>query len=322
MTYTTYNLDNFSVPLPIAQAARTIAQKFANQQPTPEKAAQVRLNTLAVLVVNDYLQMMEIETNLSAGDSWNPAMRLFADIADLVIPGLGRLECRPVGVLANTCAVPPETWEERIGYIVIQIDESLQEAKLLGFVASVDTEELSLSKLKSPEAFIEHLAQLKLSSASKPVNLSQWFAGIFESSWQTVEALWNSQAPELAYGFRGPETFEQETSHRLETITRRAKLMDFGIQIADKPLMLIVELCPQANDKTHIRLQLHPTGKLNFLPAGVQLTVLDDSGAVFLEAQARSADNYIQLQFRGVTKEIFSVRVAFNDISITEQFVI
>ncbi|MBD2169514.1 DUF1822 family protein [Calothrix membranacea FACHB-236] len=322
MTHTTYHQDNFSVPLPIAQAARTTAQKFANQQPTPEKAAQVRLNTLAVLVVNDYLQMMEIATDLSASDSWNPVMRLFADVADLTIPGFGRLECRPVGALENTCAVPPETWEERIGYIVIQIDESLQEAKLLGFVQSVDTEELPLSKLKPPEAFIEHLAQLKLSLASEPVSLSQWFAGIFESGWQTVEALWNSQEPQLAYTFRSPETFEQETSHQPETITRRAKLMDFGIQIANKPLMLIVELCPQADEKTHIRLQLHPTGKLHYLPAGVQLTVLDDSGAVFLEAQARSADNYIQLQFRGVTKEIFSVRVAFNDISITEQFVI
>ncbi|MDZ7959845.1 MAG: DUF1822 family protein [Aulosira sp. DedQUE10] len=322
MTNTTYQPHNFAVPLPIAQVARTTAQKFASQQPTPEKATQVRLNTLAVWVVNEYLQMMEIATDLTASDSWNPVMRLFADVADLAMPAFGRLECRPVGVLENTCSVPPETWEERIGYVVVQIDESLQEARLLGFVPSVAAQELPLSQLQSPEAFIEHLGQLRQSPTSTLVNLSRWFAGLFESGWQSVEALWNVQEPQLAYAFRSPETFEQEMHKQQETITRRAKLMDFGIQIANKPLMLIVELCPQSDEKTHIRLQLHPTGNLLYLPLGVQLTVLDESGAVFLEAQARSADNYIQLQFRGDTREIFSVKVALNDISITEQFVI
>jgi hypothetical protein len=59
-----------------------------------------------------------------------------------------------------------------------------------------------------------------------------------------------------------------------------------------------------------------------YLPTGVQLKVLDNSGAVFLEAQARSADNYIQLQFRGDLQEEFSVQVTFNDMSIKENFVI
>ncbi|MDZ8050331.1 MAG: DUF1822 family protein [Aulosira sp. ZfuVER01] len=322
MTNTTYQQDNFAVPLPIAQAARKTAQTFANQQPTPEKAEQVRLNTLAVWVVNEYLQMMDISTDLTASDSWNPVMRLFADVADLEMPAVGRLECRPVSMIEHTCSVPPETWEERVGYVVVQIDESLQEAKLLGFVPSVAKEELPLSQLQPPEALIEHLGQLRQSPASTLVNLSQWFTGIFESSWQTIEALWNSQEPGLAYAFRSPEIFEQQTSNQSDAVTRRAKLLDLGIQIADQPLMLIVEISPQADQKTSIRIQLHPTGNQIYLPPGAQLTVLDDSGAVFLEAQARSADNYIQLQLRGETGEAFSVRVALNDISITEQFVI
>jgi hypothetical protein len=322
MTTTTYQQDNFAVPLPITQAARTTAQQFANQQPTPEKAEQVRLNTLAVWVVNDYLQMMDITTDLTASDSWNPVMRLFADVADLAMPTVGRLECRPISSFEHICSVPPETWEERVGYVVVQIDESLQEAKLLGFVPQVAREELPLSQLQPPEAFIEHLGQLRQSPASTLVNLSQWFVGIFESGWQNLEALWNSQEPGLAYAFRSPEIFEQQTANQSDVVTRRAKLLDLGIQIADQPLMLIVELSPQADQKTSIRLQLHPTGNQLYLPLGVQLTVLDDTGTVFLEAQARSADNYIQLQLRGDIGERFSVRVALDDISITEQFVI
>lgn len=322
MTNTIYRQENFAVPLPITQAARTTAQQFANQQPTPEKAEQVRLNTLAVWVVNDYLQMMDIATDITASDSWNPVMRLFADVSDLDMPNVGRLECRPVGAFEHACFVPPETWEERVGYVVVQIDESYQEAKLLGFVPNVATEELPLNQLQPPEALIEHLGQLRQSPVSTLVNLSQWIVGIFESGWQSLEALWNSQEPGLAYAFRSPETFTQQTANQSDAVTRRAKLLDLGIQIADQPLMLIVELSPQANQKTSIRLQLHPTGNQLYLPQGVQLTVLDDTGAVFLEAQARSADNYIQLQLRGDIGERFSVRVALNDISITEQFVI
>ncbi len=322
MTNTTYQLEDFAVPLPITQVARRTAQQFANEQVTPERAEQIRLNTLAVWVVHDYLQMMGVTTDLQASDSWNPVMRICADIADLEVPTIGRLECRPVRLHDHVCAVPPETWEERVGYLAVQIDESLQEAKLLGFVPSVAMEELPLSQLLSPEAFIDHLEQLKRSPISTQVNLSQWFLGIFESGWQTIDALWNSPELRPVYGFRSPETFVQEASNTQETRTKRGKLIDLGIQIANKPVILIVEINPEANRKTGVRLQLHPTGSQVYLPQGLQLTVLDQSGAVFLEAQARSADNYIQLQFRGDSSERFRVKVALDDTSITEQFVI
>lgn len=107
MTQSTYQ---FALPLPITQATRRMAQEFANQQPNANKADQVRLNTLAVLVMHDYLQLMEIPTNLTASDSWNPVLRLCADVADLQVAGLGRLECRPVLPSHTLCSIPPETW--------------------------------------------------------------------------------------------------------------------------------------------------------------------------------------------------------------------
>ncbi|HEY9845691.1 MAG TPA: DUF1822 family protein, partial [Candidatus Caenarcaniphilales bacterium] len=59
-----------------------------------------------------------------------------------------------------------------------------------------------------------------------------------------------------------------------------------------------------------------------YLPPSLQLVVLDESGASFLEAQARSADNYIQLQFSGTAGERFSVQVTLGEVSTTEDFVI
>ena len=78
MANSTSQTKDFSLSLPITQAARRIAQEFAAEQPTPQKSEQVRLNTLAVCVVNDYLQMMAIPTDLTANDSWNPVVRLCA----------------------------------------------------------------------------------------------------------------------------------------------------------------------------------------------------------------------------------------------------
>ncbi len=320
MNNSTYQLDDFALTLPISQTARITAQQFANQQPNPEKAEQVRLNTLAVWVVNDYLQMMDIPTDLQASDSWNSIMRLCGNVADLEVPSIGRLECRPVHLHQRICSIPPETWEERVGYLVVQFDESLQEARLLGFTPSVATETLPLAQLQPLEAFIDHIWQLRQSPVSSLVNLSQWFTGIFETGWQTIESLWN--VPELrpTYAFRSIETLELDAPNRPESITKRAKLIDLGIQILNQPVMLIVEISPEKDQQTSIHLQLHATGSQIYLPPGVHLTVLDSSGAVFLDAQSRKSDNYIQLQFRGEPTEQFSVRVALDNTSITEHF--
>ncbi|MEH1999951.1 MAG: DUF1822 family protein [Nostoc sp.] len=320
MNNSIYQLDDFTLRLPISQLARITAQQFANQQPNPEKAEQVRLNTLAVWVVNDYLEMMDIPTDLQASDSWNPVMRLCGNVADLEVPSLGRLECRPVHLDQQTCSIPPETWEERVGYLVVQFDESLQEARLLGFIPSVATETLPLKQLQPLEAFIDHLAQLRQSPVTSLVDLSQWFVGIFEIGWETIESLWN--VPELrpGYAFRSTETVALNALNRPESIIKRAKLIDLGIQIFNQPVMLIVEISPEKDQQTSIHLQLHATGNQIYLPPGVHLTVLDSSGTVFLDAQSRKSDNYIQLQFRGEPSEQFSVRVALDDTSITEYF--
>lgn len=322
MAKITHKVDDLGITLPINTAARTIAQKFANQQPTSARAEQVRLNTLAVWVVNDYLQMMAIPTNLNVADSWNPIMQLCANIADLEIAAVGRLECRPVKLNEQVCSIPPETWEDRVGYVVVQIDESLQQANILGFIRSVDSEFLPLNQLQPLEKLIDCIAQVKTSPVQTLVNLSQWCIGQIDAGWQTVEALRDLLESRPAYGFRGGVTTEESFANQQPSTTKRAKLIDLGIQLANQPLMLIVEISPEPNVKTSIRLQLHPTGNQGYLPEGVKLTVLDESGEIFLEAQARSADNYIQLQFRGEMQEQFSVAISLGDMSIREYFMI
>ena len=330
MTYSTNEIEDFTLPLPITQTARRIAHQFASLQPTPQKAEQVRLNTLAVYVVNDYLQMMGIPCDISKSDSWNPFVRLVADVADLEVTGVGRLECRPMKAYEQTCSIPAEVWEDRIGYVVVKIDESFREAVVLGYTQTAAIEELPVSQLRPPEDLIDRLSQLmqpKLSPSSVApsrmrVNLSQWLQDVFETGWQTVEAVLNPAQQNLAFSFRSANTFAETDYDSPDTRRRRPKLIDLGMQLSGHPVALIVEIIPGSDQNTDVLLQVYPTGNETYLPPLLQLTVLDESGATFLEAQARSADNYIQLEFSGNSGERFSVKVSLGDASITEDFVL
>ncbi len=295
--------------LPITQACLNTAEYFSQQQPTAARAEQVRLNTLAVCVVNNYLQMLGIATDLKASDSWNPVLQLCADTADLEVTGFGRLECRPLKMHSTTCYVPPEVWEERIGYVVVRVNESRREANLLGFVTHVDDEELAISQLQPLEKLCDRLSNQNL------VNLSEWLDNIFTNGWQAVEAVGIQTNPD--YSFRSAGMNRGNNGDKI----KRAKLIDLGIQLGNHSLALIVEIQSRANT-TNIHLQLHPAGELTYLPPDVQLIVLDETGETFLSATSLLADNYIQLHFSGEAKEQFSVRIIQDEVSITETFVI
>jgi hypothetical protein len=232
-------LEKWFLSLPLTEAARQTAEQFAKEQPTPQKAEQVRLNTLAVWIVNDYLQLMGIPTNLTRGDSWNPVVRLCADVADLEVTGVGCLECRPLRAQKLTCSIPPEVWEDRIGYVVVQIDESLREATLLGFTPTIAVDEFPPNQLQPLEALLVHLEQLRQPMAATQsatsrtaVNLSQWLQGVFEVGWQAVEDLLDPEEPSLAFSFRGADSSQVAEPETLETGIRRAKSIDLG---GDRP---------------------------------------------------------------------------------------
>lgn len=253
--------ENFSLLLPISESARTTAQLFAQQQPTHEKSERVFFNTLSVLTVNYYLDLMGIATNLEVGDSWNPLLRLCMDVSDLEVSGVGRLECRPIRASLKGCYIPAETWNQRIAYIVVLIDESLLEAEILGFSPSVETEELPLNQLQPPEALTAYIKQYKQikqqvkQQIKEPintptlVNLSQWLAGVLEHDWQTVESILSQSEYRPSYLFRSSESALINREGETMSTTRRGKVIDLGIQIANQPAILIVEIIPHENQK-------------------------------------------------------------------------
>lgn len=313
------------LPLPIPHTARQVAERFAVAQPTPAKAIQVRLNTLAVWAVKDYLQLMDVATDIARSDSWNPVMQLSTDTADLLLPGIGSIECRPMLPESTLLAIPPEVRCDRIGYFVVRIANNYREATILGFVPRITQEWLSLDQLQPPEALFDHLELLRIKSSMPefgPVQLSQWLRGQFTSSWQSVESLLEYWEPgSLCFSFRGRcvDIFNKEDCGKT---VRRAKVIDLGILLNNQPLALIVAVTPVDPQSTTILIQVAPTSPRCLLPPALQLQVRDESEILIREVQARNADNYMQLKLHGHPGEHFRVQISLGDAYFDEVFLI
>lgn len=318
-----YTTDDLSITLPLTLATRQTAQQFAQEQPTPEKAIQVELNTLAVLTVKDCLEMLGIPTDIHHSDSWNPVIRVCADVADLMIPDIGQLECRPIAVEASSCQIPLEVLENRIGYVLVAIDLGEKQGKILGFTP-IANPIITRDQLEPIEALIPRLFPSAISTPetdSIPTRLSQWFNQIIDASWQQVETLLTPNQTDLAFNFRSVSV-SPETENDVIPMIRRGRLIDLGMQVAGHPLALIMELRPESTSEIGIRFQVHPTGTPSYLPPHLKLMVLDETGTSLKEVQAREADNYIQVKITGQLGEYFSIKISLGDATITEKFMI
>lgn len=308
--------DSLTFTVPLNTSAHARAEQFCRQQNNPQKAKQVYLNTLAVSAVNFYLRCMGIETDWDASYSCNPVMYSLMDIADLDIKNRGKLECIPVLSPNQIICIPPEVWSDRIGYVVVELDSSLQRATVLGFTETVpESGELPIAQLRSLEDLLEHLRQNEQPEPLRTqVNLSQWFKNLFEANWQPVEALFGTE--NLAFSFRSDSQLSEAT-------IRRAKLLDLGLQLGSQSVVMLVAITPEAEQKVGILVQVHPDVGETFLPPHLKLGLLSRAGEILQEVQSRSQDNYIQLKrFRGLFGEGFNIQVTLGDTTMTETFVI
>lgn len=294
---------------PLGASAHYQAQQFSRQHHSP-KAQQVYQNTLAVFAVQFYLHCMGMEATLAASQSWEPVAQTLMDVSDLTIPNLGRVECCPVLPDATRMQISPEAWVDRLGYVAVQLESSLRTATLLGWSASAGQGVIDLGQLRPLDQLLDHLRQLQ-----SRVSLSQWLQGVVADRWRSLDELLGHHQP-LALSFRSDAV-------KPETTIRRAKLLDLGLQLGPRSLVLLVAITPEAEEKLSISVQLHPALGELILPPNLTLQLLSDTGAVLQSIQSRNQDNYMQLKrFRGVLGECFQIQIVWGDLEMTESFII
>ncbi|MBD2358575.1 DUF1822 family protein [Tolypothrix sp. FACHB-123] len=144
-----------------------------------------------------------------------------------------------------------------------------------------------------------------------PVNLGRWFENGIEVGWQTIEELFGK--PNLLLAFRNPKR------------VRRAKLLPLEMQLSSCSVALIIDLTQETDENIRIRVQIRSFNENAFLPEGLKLMVLDDTGKPFLDVSTGSSDRLIQTeQFHFVDQPegLFTVQVVLGENSVTEDFVI
>ncbi|MDY6938852.1 MAG: DUF1822 family protein [Cyanobacteriota bacterium] len=309
MTILTTSL-GFTVPLTarIKNSARQKAQKYSE----PQIRERIYRNALAIWTVNFYCQCMGIETEFDVSSSSNLAIRVLADIAELPLKNLGKLECRAVLSNEQVVNVPMEAWSDRIGYVAVQFSDSFNEAKLVGFVKTADTEYLPLNQWHSLGEFLKHVQFLNSGQSSSRTQLSQWFDRMFATPWEAVETLFSSQLSsqysEFGANFRN-----------VGTQVRRGKRLDLAR--ANQEVALLVGLEPAKHPEIDISVHIYPMGNQSYLPRDLCLEVIDETGEAVMQARSRDSKN-IRLEFSGEPGEEFSVKVTLGDFSITEAFLI
>lgn len=99
------------------------------------------------------------------------------------------------------------------------------------------------------------------------------------------------------------------------------KIIELTIRLDTVRVLLEITLLPEGIDQTNVYLRVLPV-RAKILPLNLEVIVLDEDGEVLWEEQADSDTNRFQNDFSGTIGDYFQVKVAYQEVSITEDFTI
>ena len=252
-------------------------------------------------------------------DCWKSGLQAMFDVADVILPNLGKLECRWLLPGEEAVNIPLEAREDRIGYLIVQLKENLNKVKSLGFISAkkvkFDTKLLNITQLQPLESLIDTIEQLQTQ-----INLRQWLSGIFTSDWQTVETI-----------LVGRITRSLATQTPATTITR-GKAIGWQLNSLEQEIILVIKVvklksalpCSSglSSPAIDLCLQLYPGKANNNLAAGLAINILDQANQTYLSAQVKDIDDWMQLEFSSQQGEQFKVQMNLAGVSIMKHFIV
>ncbi len=154
--------------------------------------------------------------------------------------------------------------------------------------------------------------RLNLSSNPNRVNLRQWLQSVFDPAWQAIEALVNAD-PQLAFNIR-------QTTDANDALIRRVQPIQVITSTVDQPVMLVVSIEAEPDDRMGIQIQLYAaTGDL---PANLEFTMRSSADSVIQSVQTRDQDDSIQLRrFKCAVGAQFAIQIRLDDFYFSEVFV-
>ena len=154
-------MNNFNTTkLPIPSAMHATAYQIARIQPNETAARKVYTNHLAVRIIAQWCDLIGLEYSWEDSTGANAGLLTLSDVAGLMIPGFGSIECRIAKATDAAVNIPESLVEddESIGCFVLRLlddNEKIEEAnmvELLGFTPQIATS-IALTELNSIDSF-------------------------------------------------------------------------------------------------------------------------------------------------------------------------
>lgn len=176
---------------------------------------------------------------------------------------------------------------------------------------------LIYSRFLEPDAITLPKESIRISSVvTQPlINLEQWWSGIFEEGWKSLEEILTLQIPDPVY---------LRSNNSPEYPIQKGKLFDFGSLLDNKRFVLVVRMKPEENGEKSVLVQIRPETEY-CLPQGLKLKVTlnhNTNEAESEEAIATECDYIIQLGFCEPSGKKFKVEAIYQDTVITEEFIL
>ncbi|MGB3756297.1 MAG: DUF1822 family protein [Rivularia sp. (in: cyanobacteria)] len=192
----------------------------------------------------------------------------------------------------------------------------MEPSHLLVYQRYVQASEFALPVVDSRVTQVsENLSKLVNTTTTK---LSQWLQGVIDEAWQTIDSISN---PELNLAF---------STRNVERATKKAKIIDLGIDLGNRKVALLVNISPDksadskdesSEDKISVLAQLYPMSGEKYLPHNIKFLLISKAGKTLQEVTSRIQDNYIQLKpFKGQVGKHFSIQITLEGFSFKENF--
>ena len=309
-----------ALTIPITKRFHQIAQQFYQHHSDAQKARQVYLNTLSVQAVKFYLTCLGIAADLEKSDCWDSVLQVLSNAADLWVAELGRLECCPVLPKQTYLTAPEEAKEDRIGYLFVQLNETLTEAKLLGFLPKLQPSPITVELLQTMDVFPGYLTQAEIIASVTPLTkLQHWLDDVADEGWSHLSQIlddWQTQMP--AFSFRISLANREVIEPAIAGI-KRGKFLILN-HVSETQVLLLVGITPAQSSQTfNITVELYPAGEQTYLPPSLQLIVMDETQTPVLQAEGRRSEG-LEFQFSADSNETFTVQISLEQSVITEQF--
>lgn len=232
---------------------------------------------------------------------WNKYSCLWAEEAGEISPSTLKRFWKPEAIrqenFINICQAVGVNWEEIVDESFDGASEETVGKWLLEVKAVILEEEQTLMD--------ELSIILNKLSGNVSVNRQKIETG-FDSSWQPVPpSRSRSGASESS---KDPEKFE------------RAKEIDFG---QNQVVALVVQFTPEPDEEElGVAIEVYPIGDAIYLPEGLLVSVVEESGEIIPELQGRAetASDSIKLEFVLEAEELFGIRLDIGNVSIIEMF--